>query len=299
MQGFVQHLARSPSMATTTLIRPSIGRIANPTKNCHVVTSPLLAILSTHPPQICRFSSTPERTMRKPRRDNNRLRGVSVMRRSGPRFRMNIGKHQIPKPADYKPDIKVDPNHGLWDFFYSKDEPILTPEKNAEHGRGWSVEELRHKSWDDLHRLWWVCVKEQNRISTMRKEGTRMKLQDGKDEMNERLQEVRITMKAIKHALTERFYLWEDARRLAEKDPEIDLTSRRNPYTPADYLEEQVEGNTDGTEAEALGALEGQQGSPDGREGHETSGSYVEPEKVDPSTLGEPTAEPQQPSTRA
>lgn len=48
-------------------------------------------------------------------------------------------------------------------------------------------------------------------------------------------------MKAIKHTLTERYYAWEDARELAEKDPEIDLSGEGNPYTPRDYMEEDME----------------------------------------------------------
>jgi hypothetical protein len=35
--------------------------------------------------------------------------------------------------------------------------------------------------------------------------------------------QIRETQKAIKHALTERYYSWEDARKLAESDPEIDI----------------------------------------------------------------------------
>lgn len=42
-------------------------------------------------------------------------------------------------------------------------------------GRPWAIQELREKSWDDLHKLWWVCVKERNRISTSNYERERLK----------------------------------------------------------------------------------------------------------------------------
>lgn len=46
--------------------------------------------------------------------------------------------------------------------------------------------------------------------------------------------QVRKTQNAIKHALTERFYAWEDAVELAKQDPEIQFTNkgRRVKYTP-------------------------------------------------------------------
>ena len=47
-------------------------------------------------------------------------------------------------------------------------------------------------------------------------------------------------MKAIKHALTERYYVWEDARAIAATDPEIDLSGEGNPYTPRTYMEEEA-----------------------------------------------------------
>ena len=132
--------------------------------------------------------------MRRPRRDNNRLRGVSAIYRSGPRWRGNVRREEVPTPAAYRPaeDVEVDPDHGLWQFFYGKEKLLLTPEEDAQHGRAWIVEELRHKSWEDLHRLWWVCVKEQNRIATHRREKQNMGFQHGVEETAARLAEVRV-----------------------------------------------------------------------------------------------------------
>lgn len=53
-------------------------------------------------------------------------------------------------------------------------------------GRSWSIQELREKSWDDLHALWWVCVKERNRIATSNLERERLKAGYGEWESSER-----------------------------------------------------------------------------------------------------------------
>ncbi len=46
-------------------------------------------------------------------------------------------------------------------------------------------------------------------------------------------------MRAIKHVLTERFYTWEDAVKLAQDDPEVDLSGEGTPFTPIEYFEEE------------------------------------------------------------
>ncbi|KAI0458722.1 mitochondrial 39-S ribosomal protein L47 (MRP-L47)-domain-containing protein [Xylaria acuta] len=277
-------------MATSASIRHSVSRIVNSTRIFPGAYTTLGAALPTVSPQRCSFSSTPEYNNRRPRRDNNRFRGLSSIYRSGTRFRMNIDKSEIPVPANYKPEVEVDPNHGLWGFFYTKDKALLTPDEDAEHGRGWAVEELRHKGWEDLHKLWWVCVKEQNRLVTARKERSRLGLANGIDEGAERLAEVRKTMRSIKHALTERWYLWEDARRLAETDPEIDLSNVRSPFTPRDYFEENevaLGGNSQDGSAEQ---------APSGFMAEEPR--VTKPEYVEPSTISPEPAKTQQPPVK-
>jgi hypothetical protein len=97
-------------------------------------------------------------------------------------------------------------------------------------GRAWTVEELRQKSWEDLHSLWWVCAKERNRIATSSKERERLKAGYGQFEAEDRDKTVRKTQQAIKHALTERFYAWEHARKLAMNDKTVDLTGQGPAY---------------------------------------------------------------------
>ncbi|KAK8051355.1 hypothetical protein PG993_002740 [Apiospora rasikravindrae] len=231
-------------MAASAPIRSSIGRVLQPATRCSAAASLLnlpLRASSSCPPNASSFSTTASLNERRPTRDNNRLRGLSSIYRSGTKGRMAVDGFATPRPADYKPKVTTDPNHGLWDFFYAKDKALPTPEEDSQHGRAWIVEELRHKSWEDLHGLWWVCVKERNRIATATRERRRLKLVVGEDQSKTRNYEIWKTMKAIKHTLTERYYAWEDARELAEKDPEIDLSGEGNPYTPRDYLEEEME----------------------------------------------------------
>nr|POE87750.1 54s ribosomal protein l4, mitochondrial [Quercus suber] len=109
------------------------------------------------------------------RKDGNPNRGVSALRRTGLNKKQRLSitdkflARGLPKPVldpAKRSQVEVDPDHGLWDFFPEDGSAFDTPAEMASHGREWTVEELKAKDWDDLHRLWWVCVKERNRLAT-------------------------------------------------------------------------------------------------------------------------------------
>ncbi|BDD56087.1 54S ribosomal protein L4 mitochondrial [Monascus purpureus] len=152
-------------------------------------------------------------------RDLSKSRGVSAIHRTGPKFPLGVSKYPLPKPATPSKPTRANPtpNHGLWDFFPRNKESLSTPEYDSAHGRAWSIQELREKSWEDLHCLWWVCAKERNRIATSDLERKRLKAGYGEFEASERDKVVRKTQMAIKLVLRERWYAWEDARRLYQR----------------------------------------------------------------------------------
>ncbi|KAI9774671.1 MAG: 54S ribosomal protein L4 mitochondrial [Geoglossum simile] len=177
-------------------------------------------------------------------RDRNSSRGVSAIRRTGPREPLSVSYLPLPRPVldpSKRSKVQVDENHGLWQFFNKERTAISKPEDDYAHGRPWSVEELRNKSWEDLHSLWWACVKERNRIATQSFERGRLKAGYGDYEAQRRDTTIRRTQRSIKHVLTERWYSWEDARKIARTDSEVDLSGDGPAYTPLDLEDDVLE----------------------------------------------------------
>jgi large subunit ribosomal protein L47 len=110
---------------------------------------------------------------------------------------------------------------------------MRTPEQDAAHGRAWHVSELRNKSFEDLHKLWYVCVKERNVLATQALEWERLKPGYGDYETLQRDKTVKKTMSGIRNVLIERHHAWTEARRLAKNDPEVDLSGKGRAYRPA------------------------------------------------------------------
>ncbi|KAL8529815.1 hypothetical protein ACS0TY_007030 [Phlomoides rotata] len=89
----------------------------------------------------------------------------------------------------------------------------LEDETPVVYGRSWKASELRLKSWDDLHKLWYVLLKEKNMLMTQRQ---MLHAQNLRFTNPERIPKVRKSMCRIKHVLTERAIEEPDPRRSAE-----------------------------------------------------------------------------------
>ncbi|KAK7354188.1 hypothetical protein VNO80_19647 [Phaseolus coccineus] len=99
----------------------------------------------------------------------------------------------------------------LQEFFEADRSP--DDDKPVVYGRGWKASELRLKSWDDLHKLWYVLLKEKNMLMTQRQ---MLNAQNLRFPNPERISKVRKSMCRIKHVLTERAIEEPDPRRSAE-----------------------------------------------------------------------------------
>ncbi|XP_047312301.1 39S ribosomal protein L47, mitochondrial [Impatiens glandulifera] len=102
--------------------------------------------------------------------------------------------------------------HNPLDAFFEVDR-TAEDDKPVVYGRSWKASELRLKSWEDLHKLWYVLYKEKNMLITQRQ---MLLAQNFRFPNPERVPKVRKSMCRIKHVLTERAIEEPDARRSAE-----------------------------------------------------------------------------------
>lgn len=111
------------------------------------------------------------------------------------------------------------------------------PVADRDTGRAWTVGELRTRDWDALHQLWWICVKERNRLATEKIERKRLNAGYGDFENQERDKTVQETMQAILDSLAERRQAYREALVLAQNDPDIDFSKTGLPrYTTPPYV---------------------------------------------------------------
>ncbi|XP_053316181.1 39S ribosomal protein L47, mitochondrial [Spea bombifrons] len=107
--------------------------------------------------------------------------------------------------------------NSLQEFF---DDPKNWGEPTVKSGDAWTSKQLRGKSNEDLHKLWYVLLKEKNMLLTLEQESKRQRLAMPSPE---RLRKVNKSMERLDTVITER----EDALRLLQ-------TGQENPY-PGDW----------------------------------------------------------------
>lgn len=75
-------------------------------------------------------------------RDNNPNRGVSALRRTGLRRRVEMSKQPLPQPVldpKKRSKVTVDPDHPLWGFFREDKKALNTPEEADAFGSSTST----------------------------------------------------------------------------------------------------------------------------------------------------------------
>ena len=114
-------------------------------------------------------------------------------------------------------------------------------------GRQWSVRELRRKSYEDLHRLWYVLYKEKNMLLTEQQLSRRRQLVFPQPE---RFRKVQKGMGAIRQVLGERKR--EAVAAHLERHREKELAKRMTAeIETADFVEFEDEADDDGSSDDA------------------------------------------------
>ncbi|KAK4046401.1 54S ribosomal protein L4 mitochondrial [Microbotryomycetes sp. JL221] len=129
----------------------------------------------------------------KPKRDAT-LYGIS--NRDAP----SIPKDQWPNKQDTNTD-----NHPLWKFFHDQQSLEAPDKRTDESGRAWTSFELRRKSFEDLHSLWYIVLRERNVLLTQREEARRLRLDlQSFGNHSDRLRMCQKSMARIKQVVSER-----------------------------------------------------------------------------------------------
>ncbi|KAI5967411.1 MRPL4 [Candida margitis] len=122
-------------------------------------------------------------------------------------------KLRAPIPPTVK-NFQVSPDHPLWQFFPNGNKttsPIRESEELDLDSREWTSAELRRKSFEDLHTLWYLTLKERNVLAREVRLGESLGMGDFR-QFNMLDHKLIKTQKRIKQVLLERHIAFERAQ---------------------------------------------------------------------------------------
>ncbi|KAF8927417.1 54S ribosomal protein L4 mitochondrial [Dissophora ornata] len=117
---------------------------------------------------------------------------------------------------------------GVQEFFENAQS---LPTEKSWTGRAWRASELRIKSFDDLHKLWYVLLKERNLLAAQKEEARRFHISKQYFSNKGRQIKCQKSMARIKFVLNERRLGWVEAKKLQRLTTAQDATA--NAKIPA------------------------------------------------------------------
>lgn len=138
-------------------------------------------------------------------------------------------------------NIKCPDDHPLWQFFADK-KFMRTSEELDSQSRSWTIPELRRKSFDDLHSLWFTCLKERN-ILARENHLLKNNVEGFQDNYQDVSEKIRTTMWRIRHVLSERDWAFKIAKEefASEREAFTAVFEKEFLEAPAEEDEESFE----------------------------------------------------------
>ncbi|QLQ79932.1 hypothetical protein HG537_0C05810 [Torulaspora globosa] len=134
-------------------------------------------------------------------------------------------------------NIKCPDDHPLWQFFADK-KFMRTAEELDSSSRPWSIPELRRKSFEDLHSLWYTCLKERN-ILARENHLLKNSVEGHQGQYEELSEKIRTTMWRIKHVLSERDWAFKIAREEFASEKEAFIAEFEREFLEAPQEEDE------------------------------------------------------------